>query len=417
MRILVVSQYFWPENFRVNELVSELVTRGHHVTVLTGEPNYPSGRVFPEYRKSPNDYKEYCGAPVVRVPMIPRGQSRIKLAFNYLSFVLSGSIFGAWKLRESRFDTVFVFLNSPITAALPALLIGRLKKAPVAIWILDLWPDTLEAVGVIHSRFVLRCLGYLVSFIYRRSARIFVQSKAFLSSVVQYGGDAACVRYFPAWAEQVFDEAPGAPVVASEVSSLDGEFKILFAGNIGDAQDFPSILTAIQALRDRTDIRWIIVGDGRAKSSFEREIKERGLDRNVVMLGQHPIECMPAFFRAADALLVSLKPASIFSMTIPGKVQSYLAAGVPVLGMLDGEGARVIEEAGAGLVCRAGDGPALARQALRLSEMAASERVAMGARGRAYAAREFNRAHLIDRLEQALGEIVQSRQAERAHWQ
>lgn len=407
LRILIVSQYFWPENFRINELTAELSARGHEVTVLTGLPNYPSGEVFPEYRKHPDDFAQYAGAAVVRIPIIPRGRSRLQLALNYLSFVISASTLGAWRLRGKPFDVAFVFLISPITAALPALWIGRLKRAPVTIWVLDLWPETLAAVGALRSQLALRCIGYLVSFIYRRTARVFVQSRAFASNVVRYGGDAARVRYFPAWVEQVFDRAPASDAGVPELDPGDGKFKILFAGNIGDAQDFPSVLAAIEALRDRTDVRWIIVGEGRAKAQLAAQIEARGLGQAVSLLGQYPIERMPAFFRSADALLVCLKDSSNFSLTIPGKVQSYLAAGVPILGMLDGEGARVIEEAGAGLVCPAGNGPELARQVLRLIATPASDRAEMGSRGRAYALREFNRAHLIDRLEEVLAEVAQ----------
>ncbi|UPJ51980.1 glycosyltransferase family 4 protein [Bradyrhizobium sp. 200] len=406
MRILIVSQYFWPESFRVNELASELVARGHEVTVLTGLPNYPSGKISPDYRKGAKSFQRYGGATIVRVPVIPRGQNRVLLALNYLSFVLFGSTVGVWKLRRERFDVVFAFLVSPITAALPALLVGRLKKAPATIWILDLWPETLAALGVVRSRFIIGCVGSLVSFIYRRSARIFVQSQAFVSSVVRYGGDAAHVCYFPGWAEQVFDRPAVNAGAAPEFSAYAGKFKILFAGNIGDAQDFPAILDAIETLRDRTDIHWIIMGDGRAKSQVVSQVEARGLSGVVSLFGQYPIDRMPSFFAAADALLVSLKAGSIFDLTIPGKVQSYLAAGVPILGMLDGEGARVIEESGAGLVCPAGKGTELARQVLRLIEAPAGTLAEMGGRGRAYAAREFNRERLIDRLEQALLEVV-----------
>ena len=405
MRILIVSQYFWPENFRVNELVSELVARGHEVTVLTGLPNYPSGEVFPDYRKSPRDFQRYGGASIVRVPVIPRGKSRFLLALNYLSFVVSASTIGVWKLRAKGYDVIFAYLVSPITAALPALLVGRLKKAPVTIWVLDLWPATLAAVGVVRSRFLLGCVGHLVSFIYRHSARIFVQSRGFVSHVVRYGGDTARICYFPGWAEQVFDEPSLSSNTIPEFSPFAGKFKILFAGNIGDAQDFPSILTAIEALSDRNDLHWIIVGDGRARAQVVSQVEVRGLGDVVTFLGQYPIDRMPSFFGAADALLVSLKSGSIFDMTIPGKVQSYLAAGIPILGMLDGEGARVIEEAGAGFVCPAGKGTELARQVLCLIETSASERMMMGARGKAYALREFNREHLIDRLEQVLLEM------------
>lgn len=409
MRILIVSQYFWPENFRINELATDLLARGHEVTILTGVPNYPAGQVFPEYRQDPRAFLEYGGATIFRVPIVSRGRSRLRLALNYLSFVVLGSIVGPWKLRNVKVDAIFVFLVSPITAALPALLIGRLKKAPVALWILDLWPDTLSAVGAVRSKLVLGWVGRLVSFIYKRSQRILVQSRAFISNVVRYGGDPATVRYFPGWAEQVFDSPPISSS-ASGVDPGDGKFKILFAGNIGEAQDFPSILKAIQTLRDRTDIRWIIIGDGRAKPYVQKEVEERGLGEVVTLLERRPIELMPPLFSAADALLVSLKPDPIFSKTIPGKVQSYLAAGVPILAMLDGEGARVIAEAEAGFASPAGDGSALAGQVVRLLNTPPSERAVMGARGRAYAAREFNRHRLVSRLEQELAELAGDRQ-------
>jgi glycosyltransferase involved in cell wall biosynthesis len=408
LRILIVSQYFWPENFRLNELVDGLVARGHEITVLTGLPNYPSGTVFSDFKESPDSFQRYGGASIVRVPIVPRGRNRVKLALNYLSFVLSGSTVGPWKLRGRQFDVVFAYLVSPVTAALPALLIGRLKKAPTAIWILDLWPETLSALDVVRSRFVLGCVGQLVSFIYRRTARIFVQSQTFVSSIVRYGGSVDKILYLPGWSEKVFDEALPRQTIVSEFGAQAGKFKIVFAGNIGDAQDFPSVLDAVEALRDRADIHWFIVGEGRAKAELLARIEERGLGHLVTLLGQHPIERMPAFFSAADALLVSLRAGSIFEMTIPGKVQSYLAAGVPILGMLDGEGARVIVESGGGYACPAGNGAELAQQVLRLTVMSPSERAAMGAKGRAYAIREFNREQLIDRMELSLREAIHS---------
>jgi glycosyltransferase involved in cell wall biosynthesis len=376
-------------------------------------PNYPAGKLFPEYRQNPAAFQDYGGARIVRVPIVSRGQSRFRLALNYLSFVVFGTIIGPWKLRNMKVDAIFVFLVSPVTASLPALLIGRLKKAPVALWILDLWPDTLAAVGAVRSKLVLRWVGRVVSFIYKRSERIFVQSRAFISDVARYGADAEKVRYFPGWAEQVFDIGPE-PSVAPEAVPGEGKLKILFAGNIGEAQDFPAILTAIRTLRSRTDIHWIVIGDGRAKPQFAKEVAEQGLGSMVTLMDPRPIESMPALFRAVDALLVSLKPDTIFSKTIPGKVQSYLAAGVPVLAMLDGEGARVIEEAEAGFVSPAGDGVALAAQVKRLLNTAASERAAMGQRGRAYAAQEFNRDRLVSRLEQELAELVEGHQHRRS---
>ena len=404
MKVLVVSQYFWPEVFRVNEIVEALVQRGHEVTVLTGRPNYPAGTVFEEYRRDPAAYSRYAGAEVLRVPLRPRGQGSLRLMLNYLSFIIWGSLLGPWLLRGRRFDAIFMFETSPITSALPAVLLRRLKKAPLLMWVLDLWPDTLSAVGVVRSPRVLGWVGRLVGFIYKRCDRILVQSRAFYPNVERWGGDVQRIRYFPAWAEAVFAGDLQAVEPAPEVLPYQGSFNVMFAGNIGEAQDFPAILDAAERLKHRTDIRWLVVGDGRAAGWVNEQIERRGLKDRVVMLGRHPLERMPAFFRGANALLVSLRAEPIFEMTIPGKVQSYLASGLPLLGMLDGEGARVITESGAGLVCGAGDGAALARQVEKLAAMDGGARQAMGAAGKSYGAREFERENLMRALEGWLAE-------------
>lgn len=406
MRLLVVSQYFWPETFRVNDLVQELVERGHEVTVLTGLPNYPEGEVFPAYRRDPALFSRYAGARVLRVPVAPRGRGSVRLAVNYLSFVVSGLLLGPWRLRGQAFDAIFMFQTSPVTAALPALLLRRIKRAPVLMWVLDLWPETLAAVGVVRSPRLLGWVGRMVSFIYRRCDRILVQSRAFYDNVRRYAGGTERIRYFPGWAEPIFQGALEDVEPAPETAPYRDTFNVMFAGNIGDAQDFPAVLDAAQILRDRADIRWLVVGDGRAAAMVRDEVQRRGLQQRVVLLGRHPIERMPSFFRAAGALLVSLKDDPIFNVVIPGKVQSYLAAGLPIVAMLDGEGARVVEEAGAGLVCRAGDGRALAERVAALAGMSAAERAAMGALGREYCRREFDRDALIDALEGWLDELA-----------
>lgn len=398
MRLLVVSQYFWPETFRVNDLVEGLVARGHDVTVLTGRPNYPEGRIYEAYRRDPAAFSSYAGAPVLRVPLRPRGRGSLRLVLNYLSFIVWGCLLGPWKLRGRRFDAIFFWETSPITSALPAILLRRLKRAPLAMWVLDLWPETLAAVGVTRSQRVLNAVGWLVGFIYRRCDLILAQSQAFFANIERWSGDASRIRYFPGWAEPLFGVDPGAVPRAPEMEPYAGGFTILFAGNIGEAQDFPSILTAFERLRDRPNIRLVVLGDGRAAEQVRAEIVRRGLTDTVLMLGKHPLERMPSFFRAADALLVSLRPEPIFALTIPGKLQAYLAAGVPLVGMLDGEGARVITESGAGRACPAGDAAGLARIVTELADLSAAERGAMGARGRDYGRREFDRDLLIDRL-------------------
>ncbi|MFN3860922.1 MAG: glycosyltransferase family 4 protein [Roseateles sp.] len=402
MRVLVVSQYFWPEVFRVNEIVSELSARGHQVTVLTGRPNYPGGQVFDEYAANPQAFAEYHGAEVIRVPLRPRGQGALRLLLNYWSFVFWGCLLGPWKLRGRQFDAIFCFETSPITSALPAVLLRRLKRAPLLLWVLDLWPDTLSAVGMVRSTWGLNLVGRLVGFIYKRCDLILAQSRSFFGPIERWSKAPHKTRYFPQWAEAVFDDEPSAVAAAPEIAPHAHAFKVMFAGNIGEAQDFPAILDAAETLRSREDIHWLIVGDGRAAPEVREQIAARDLGRTVFMLGRHPLERMPAFFKGADALLVSLKAEPIFAMTIPGKVSAYLSAGKPLLAMLDGEGARVIEEAGAGLTCPAGNGRALADQVIALAGMSVQEREAMGRRAQTYCREQFHRASLISQLERWL---------------
>lgn len=400
MKILIVSQYFWPENFRINDLATELHRRGHEVTVLTGYPNYPDGEIFESFRADPAHFADFGGVRVVRVPMLPRGRGAARLALNYLSFVVGGTFGGLLKLRGMKFDRIFVFEPSPITVGIPAIVFKWVKSAPIAFWVLDLWPDSLRAVGVVKSERALRGVGYMVSAIYRGCDVILGQSQSFIRQIRQYCGRDQRVEFFPSWAEDLFEKAEYAP--APELQCWEGQFKILFAGNIGEAQDFPAILDAAEKVCHRTDIQWILVGDGRMSAWVAQEITRRNLQGTVTMLGRFALERMPSFYVAADALLVSLKKDDIFAMTIPGKVQSYLAAGKPLLGMLDGEGANVIEEAGAGCVAPAGDGERLAAAAVALADASAAERDAMGRRGNDYYRKHFRREALMTRMEAIL---------------
>lgn len=403
MRILIVSQYFWPEMFRVNDLASELIARGHEVTVLTGLPNYPDGAVFEAFRRDPSAFATYEGATVYRVPMIARGTGSAQLIANYLSFALSALLLGSAKLRGRKFDAIFVFQISPVTAALPALWLRWRRRTPVLMWVLDLWPETLSAIGAVKSPTVLAWVGSLVRFIYRRCDRILVQSQAFTANVEHYAGSGRNIRYFPGWAESVFEATT--PVPAPELAPYADDFKLLFAGNIGQAQDFPAVIAAADKLRATAGLRWIILGGGRGAAEAQAEVARRGLEEKIVFLGRFPLERMPEFFTGADALLVSLRNEPVWSMTIPGKVQSYLASGRPMIAMLNGEGARVVAEAGAGLVGAAGDSDALAANVKKMMAMPREERLAMGEAGRRFSAAEFDRRLLVDRLEGWIEEL------------
>lgn len=402
MRILVVSQYFWPENFRVNDLVAELVHRGHEVTVLTGEPNYPGGVIFPEFKADPNAYSRYEGADVIRVGLLPRGQGGLRLVLNYFSFVLSASICGPWRLRGRPFDAIFVFEPSPITVGIPAIILKWMKRAPIAFWVLDLWPQSLEAVGAVRSKFVLSLVDRLVRFVYWQCDAILAQSKSFMEVIGRQIDDASRVVYFPSWAE----EAPfGSPPLAPEVPERPDLFNIVFTGNVGEAQDFGSVLDAAHELRNEL-VRWIIVGDGRKSAWLTEEVERRGLGEQVIMPGRFDLDRMPSFFRHADALLVTLRDEPIFALTIPGKVQTYLAAGIPILAMLNGEGARIVADAGAGLSAPAGDSAGLVAAIRSMIVMTDDERHAMGRRGPACLRRNFDRNTLIGQLEKLLKDLA-----------
>jgi colanic acid biosynthesis glycosyl transferase WcaI len=406
LKLLVVSQYFWPENFKINDLVQELVARGHEVTVLTGKPNYPGGRIFADFLKSPGRFANYCGARIVRVPLVTRGEGGFQLVLNYFSFAVTAAIIGPLKLRASAIDCIFVFEPSPITVGIPAVVLRWLRTAPVVFWVQDLWPETLQAIGAVRSPRLLVWVGALVRFIYNRCDLILAQSRSFVPMIAQNCDHPEKIRYFPNWAEQIYDVLPEA--LAPEVTRLEDKFSIMFAGNIGEAQNFPAILDAAEQLRERENIRWLIVGDGRKSDWVLSEIKRRKLGNTVHMLGRFPMERMPSFFRHADALLVSLRPDLILSATIPAKLQTYLAAGIPILAMMNGEGAMVVERAAAGFVCAAGDAVGLAKAAVKLSEMSKDERNAMGQRGRDITAAEFDRSKQISKLESWFSELYQS---------
>ena len=404
MRILVVTQYFWPENFRINDLTSALVARGHQVTVLTGKPNYPSGSIFPEFKNSPESFSIFETCPVIRAPMLLRGQGSLRLALNYFSFALGAAWSGLLKLRGQSFDVIFVFEPSPVTVGLPAVLLGKIKKTPIIFWALDLWPETLAAIGIVRSPRILRWIGYLVSFIYNRCTMVLGQSKGFLNNIKIYCNDENKIHYFPNWSEYIY--ATNTNKLAPEVPYRPDLFNIVFAGNIGEAQDMQAVLDSAIELKNDTQIRWLIVGDGRKSDWLATQVKNLALGDNFLLLGRHPSERMPEFYAHADALLVSLKRDPVFSMTIPGKVQSYLMAGKPILGMLDGEGATIIQEANAGLACNAGDSIGLTQAIRTMAAMSSEERSKLAHNGIVYANQEFGREQIMDKLESLLHEAV-----------
>jgi colanic acid biosynthesis glycosyl transferase WcaI len=405
MRILTVSQYFWPENFPINDLAKGLQQKGHDITVLTGMPNYPEGRFFPGYKAFPIRRDHYEGVRIIRVPMVPKGNGNpLRMVLYYWSLAMSACLLVPVFFRK-RVDLVFVYQPSPITVGLPALVLKAIEQIPVWIWVQDLWPETLVGTGMVRSGTLLKITDHLVRFIYSRCDRVLVQSQAFVPRMLEKGVPRERIRFFPNTAQELYKQAVVKPD-APEQNLMPEGFRVVFAGNIGRAQDIPTILAAAEKLKEQTDIHWVILGDGPLRSWAEERIKARELDKSVHLLGRYPAEAMPGFFALADVLLVTLKKDPVFAVTIPSKIQSYLASGRPIVAAVDGEGARVIAESGGGLTVPAGDAGALAGVVLKMYAMPKPDLQKMGQLSRKYFERHFERSNLLDKLDHWIVEEV-----------
>ena len=400
LNILIVSQYFWPENFRINELSYELKRSGNNVTVLTGYPNYPNGEIYESFKQKPEIFRNYKGIEIIRVPVIPRGKKKVQLFANYLSFTLSASIIGAIKLLKYKFDTVFVFQTSPVFVGIPSSIISFIKKSPQIIWVLDLWPETLEAIGIIKKKWQLEFIRFFVNIIYSRCNIILTQSKSFIKKIKKYQDKK--IIYFPAWAESAVKNA--SKKLAKEISLKKNILTLVFTGNVGEAQDFLSVLKAADYLISKKfhKFRIIIIGEGSKKDWLIKEVSRKNLKKHFEFLNQYPLDRMPSFFAHADSLLVSLAKKDIFKMTIPGKIQTYLSSGVPIIGMLDGEGQEVIRKSNSGYVCGAGDYRELGNLIIKMSKLKKVERKKLGLNGIEFCNKEFNKDNLLIKLQKIL---------------
>lgn len=406
MRILILSQYFWPENFRINDLAESLSERGHQVDVVTGIPNYPDGSFFSGYGwfsrhpvERPPQLKE---VQIVRLPIISRGRKKsFRLALNYLSFILTAT-FHLLFLNRNKYDCCLVYGVSPLLQAIPAVWLKIFKRVPLMIWVQDLWPESLSAVGAVKSNSIINMVGAVVRWIYNHCDMVLVQSEGFFDKVARWGAHREKTHYLPNWA----DEHVVGPI-ESRPGDLPTGFNIIFAGNLGKAQGLEVILGAAEHTRDEQDLNWVILGDGFEKDWFATEIKRRSLEQKVFMLGRKPPEKMSTYFAHAGGLLVTLSNDPIFARTVPSKVQSYLAAGKPVLGALDGEGARLINSAEVGIAGPALDCKVLAANALALKSKAATETEEIGRRAKMLFENQFRRGNLITRLESWMKEIGQ----------
>lgn len=407
MRVLLVSQYFWPEGFRINELCKSLVERGVSLDVLTGKPNYPKGQIFDGYSAGGCQQDQYAGIEVSRVPLFPRGQNnKFRLALNYLSFILSGLLFGPWLKRKRQYDVIFAYGLSPLLSVIPALLMGRLKKAAVVIWVQDLWPQSLSATGYVKNRLVLKTVEWIVRFIYRKADLILVQSRAFIKPVRVLAADTP-IKYFPNSVDNSFVKS-SATLARPDIAGFDANFTIMFAGNIGSAQGVEVILQAAVLLKDYQDISFIVFGEG-SRREWMLEQVDIGELRNLHLPGQFPLETMPGFMQHASVLLATLADREIFAATIPSKIQAYLAAGRPIIACMNGEGARLIVEAGAGIDVAAEDANGLAEAILHIYRLPSADRDLLAANARSYYLQHFDHDTLVAELIEHFKEVGSDR--------
>ena len=397
MRILIVTQYFWPENFKINDIALALKERGHEVFILTGKPNYPNGKFSKGYTFFNKKIEFWNGIKIYRSPIIPRGKGKgIQLFVNYISF----SIFASIKLLfiKNKFDKIFVYEPSPITVGIPGIVAKYKFNAPLYFWAQDLWPESISAAGGIKNKSVISVLDWLTRFIYKHSKKVLVQSKAFIPYILNQNIEKDKLVYYPNSTENYYQELSTDQEL---LKTLPKGIKLMFAGNIGEAQSFDTLLQAASILqKELIDVKWIILGDGRMKDYVNQKIKELNLEDNFFLLGAFPSTEMPKYFSCADALIVSLKKDPIFALTIPSKIQSYLACGKPIITSLDGEGSKIIEEANAGLTSPSEDYMGLVDNIKKFLLLSKYEQKVFGRNGRAYFNIEFEREILVDKLEE-----------------
>lgn len=405
MKILIVTQYFWPEQFKILDLCQELVKRGHQVTVYTGLPNYPEGKFFKNYSFWGPYREEFEGIKIVRSPLIPRGKNKsIQLVFNYLSFCVWASLLAPFVVR-GKFEKIFVYEPSPITVMIPAIVLKFFKKAPIILWVQDLWPESLEATGVVKNKKILNLVSVLVKWIYKNTDKILVTSKGFTQKIELLGVESQKIKYWPQWAEAFFGENSKQSNYNDPNLPTSG-FIIMFAGNIGSSQDFATIVEAAKKLKDNKNIHFVILGDGLMKDWVDSQVIEHNLKETFHCLGKKPVEMMPYYFSKADIMLVSLTDSPLFSITVPAKIQDYLASGKPILASLNGEGANLINEWKAGMSCPATNPELLSIAIKKMANLDRDELKQMGANARECYLQEFEREKLISVLEDELRSVV-----------
>ena len=397
MRILLISQYFWPETFRINDIVKFLKDNNHHVDVLTGVPNYPEGNLFEEYKIDKKKFTNYYGASIFRVPVFMRRDGKkIFLFFNYISFIFSSIIFGSLLLRNKKYDLVFSFATSPLTSSLTAIFFSKIKSCKSFIWVLDMWPDILSELRIIKNIYLYKIILVISKFIYKNFDYILSQSKSFQKLINFYTNNNNNNNnnfYFPAWPEVIEKQK------SNETKyNHDKSFKIVFTGNVGEAQNFDKVIKAALILKNYDDIKWIIVGTGRELNHIKKIIIQENI-QNFILEGKKSLDDIDYYHSIANILFISLKSGEAISSTIPGKLQTYLKANKFILGMVTGESKKIIEESGMGL-CVDPDSPEdLAKIIIHLKRHPEIiQKINNSKSGQAYLEKNFNKDLILENL-------------------
>jgi glycosyltransferase involved in cell wall biosynthesis len=382
--VLVYTNHFYPENFKINEIVEALDQKGYKVTVITCVPNYPAGKIYPGYGFFKRNKEQKGNITIRRLPMMPRGSgSKWRMVLNYVSYFFSVFFYTLYlAIFRKSFDCVFVHHTSPLFIAVSPILYKKLKrKTKLILWDLDIWPDTLMALDVVKNERALGVIRRVVTRIHKNYDQILVTSQSFVS-IIRSRVPNIPVDYFPNWAEDVFTKRL-LEIPDKELDFNMNGLKIMFAGNIGVSQDIHRLFKAIILLKEEK-VNWLFVGDGRMRQVLQELVLENDLQNKVHFYGNYPIKFMPYFFDKADVMLLSLKDKEVFSNTVPAKLQSYMAYEKPVLAMLNGEGAQIIKDSDCGWVTNSGNAEKLIEFVRELIQIDSSELVRKGKNGKDY---------------------------------
>ena len=391
----MISQRFYPEAFRINDICKELVKEGHRVTVLTGLPNYPSGNIPKEYRRNRKHRDSYEGAEVIRTWEVGRRPGKLGLAVNYGSLALSSSWEALW--MKKGYDVIFVYQPSPVFSLIPAWIIKKRSGIPILLYCCDLWPESLKAYEVGERQMLYRIMRRVSGFLYRQCDRIAVTSMPFVEYLQRVHQLKIEMLYLPQHAEETYLEM--------DLSHLEGEeVQLLFCGNVGKAQDMPCLLHGIAGIEKGLMFHVHIVGDGSELEASRRLAKELKIQDKVTFHGRYPSERLPDFYRMADGCLLTLTGKSFIGMTMPGKLQEYMAAGKPVLAATDGAAKGVIEESGCGVCVGAGDWEGYGKILSRFIEDVEGYK-GCGERGRRYFRENFTKGLFMGKLVGSFEEI------------